>query len=53
MSLGISNVEIEKFIEESSDDLQQNFAGIFASDHLNRFISFHNLINEKMLGILL
>lgn len=26
MSLGISNKEIEKFIEKSSDDLIQNFA---------------------------
>ena len=47
MSLVISNVEIEKFIEKSSDNLKQNFTGIFASDHLNRFISFHNLIKEK------
>ena len=27
MSSGIWNVEIEKFIEKSSDDLKQNFAG--------------------------
>ena len=44
MSIVISNVEIEKLLKKSSDDLKQNLAGIFTSDHLNRFISFHNLI---------
>lgn len=47
MSIVISNVEIEKLLKKSSDDLKQNLAGIFTSDHLNRFISFHNLIKEK------
>ena len=47
MFLGISIVEIEKFIEKRSDNFQENFAGVFSSDHINRFISFHNLIKEK------
>ena len=47
MPLDISNVETEKFFEKSSNELKTNFAGIFASDHINRFISFHNLIREK------
>lgn len=29
MSIVISNVEIEKLLKKSSDDLKQNLAGIF------------------------
>ena len=47
MPLGIPNVEIGKFIEKRSDDFQQNFVGVFSSDHINRFTSFHNLLKEN------
>ena len=47
MPLGISNVEIGKFIEKRSDDFQQNFVGVFSSGHINRFTSFHNLLKEN------
>ena len=47
MSSGISTVEIEKIIEKSRDGLKQNFAGVFASDHLDRFVRFYNLIKKK------
>lgn len=51
MSLGISNVEIEKVIEKSGDDLKRNFAGV--SNHTNCFICFHSLMKrKKMLSIL-
>lgn len=40
MSLGISNVENEKFIGRYSHDFKHNFASVLASDHLNRFVSF-------------
>lgn len=45
---GISNVSIEKYINErEDDDLKNNFVGVFSSNQLFRFISFHKLINEK------
>ena len=47
MSLGISNVENKKFIEKRSDDFQQTSDGGFSSDHIYRFISFHNLMKEN------
>ena len=47
MSLGISNAEIQRFTDKRGDDLNQNFASVFASDYVNRFISFHNSITEK------
>ena len=42
MHLGISNAETEKFVEKYSDDLKQSFAGVLASDRLNRFRSCQN-----------
>ena len=45
---GISNVTIEKFINErEDDDLKNNFVGVFSSNQIFRFINFHKLINEK------
>ena len=52
MSSGISNVEIEKIIEKSRDGLKQNFAGVFTSNHLDRFVRFYNLMKKKMLSFL-
>ena len=46
--VGISNLEIKRIIENSSnDDLKNNFVGVFASDQINYFFSFHKLITEK------
>ena len=44
MSSGISNVEIEK----SRDGLKQNFAGVFTSNHLDRFVRFYNLMKKNV-----
>ena len=45
---GISNVTIEKFINErEDDDFKNNFIGVFSSNQIFRFINFHKLINEK------
>lgn len=45
---GISNLTIEKFINESEDgDLKNNFVGVFSSNQIFQFIHFHRLINEK------
>lgn len=47
-SRGISNLEIEKIVENSSNgDLRNNFVGGFASNKMNRFIDFHGIIKEK------
>ena len=47
MSSGISDVEIEKNIEKSRDDLKQNFAGVFTSNDLDRFVRFYSLMKKK------
>ena len=47
MLSGISDVEIEKIIEKSRDDLKQNFAGAFTSNDLDRFVRFYSLMKKK------
>ena len=45
---GISNLTIEKFINESEDgDLKNNFVEVFSSNQIFQFIHFHRFINEK------
>ena len=45
---GISNDEVIKFFEnEQDDDLKENFIGVFPSDYINKFISFHEMAREK------
>lgn len=47
-SIGISNLEINKFIKNSiNDDLESNFIGVNPSDKINFFIIFHNLMRKK------
>ena len=47
-SIGISNLEINKFIKNSiNDDLESNFVGVNPSDKINFFIIFHNLMRKK------
>ena len=45
---GISNERIVKFFEnETDDDLTSNFVGVFPSNYVTKFISFHEMMNEK------
>ena len=45
---GISNEEVIKFFENEKDnDLKENFVGVFLSNYINKFISFHELAKEK------
>ena len=45
---GISNDEVVKFFEnEKDDDLKENFVGVFPSNYINKFISFHQMAREK------
>ena len=48
MSSGILDVEIEKIIEKSRDNLKQNFTGVFTSNDLDRFVRFYNLMKKKI-----
>ena len=52
MPSGISDVEIAKIIEKSRDDLKQNFAGVFTSSDLDRFVRFYSLMKKDMLSFL-
>ena len=45
---GISNETIVKFFEnETDDDLRNNFVGVFPSNYVTKFISFHKMTIEK------
>ena len=45
---GISNKTIVNFFEnETDDDLKNDFVGVFPSNYVTRFISFHEMMNEK------
>ena len=47
MSGGISNEEVIKFFENVEDnDIRENFVGVFPSNHINKFISFHKLVKD-------
>ena len=47
MSGGISNEEVIKFFENVEDnDIKENFVGVFPSNHINKFISFHKLVRD-------
>ena len=46
--VGISNVEIEKIIENSGNDgLQKNFVGVFPSNKINEFIKLQMMTHER------
>ena len=48
MSKGISNVQIQNAIRNIGDeDLNDNFVGVFPSNHLNKFINHAAMISEK------
>ena len=45
---GISNKEVIKFFENVEDnDIKENFVGVFLSNYINKFISFHEMAKEK------
>ena len=45
---GISNETIVKFFEnETDDDLTSHFVGVFPSNYVTKFISFHEMMIEK------
>ena len=47
-SIGISNLEINKFVKNSSnDDLESNFVGVYPSDKINFFLSSSTIWWEK------
>ena len=44
---GISNKTIVMFFAETtSDEVKKNFIGVFPSNTVNRFISFHDMISS-------
>ena len=48
MTGGISNEEVIKFFENVKDnDIRENFVGVFPSNYINKFISFHEMAREK------
>ena len=48
MRRGISNFQIENAIKNIQDqDLDDNFMGVFPSNHMNKFISHAAEISEK------
>ena len=49
----ITNVTIEKFIEEENDDLKRNFVSVFSSNSVTPSINFYRLAKKKMVLILL
>ena len=44
---GITNVRIEKFIEEENDDLKRNFIGVSSSNSVTHFINVYRLAKKK------
>ena len=45
---GISNEAIEDFFEKVNDeDLKNNFIGVFPSNFINKFISYHSKIKDR------
>ena len=48
MSVGISNFQIEEAIKNIWDeDIENNFVGVFPSNHMNKFIDDKLMISEK------
>ena len=45
---GISNNAVIQFFENETDsDLKENFVGVFPSNYIIKFISFHEMAKEK------
>lgn len=44
----ISNLKIEKLIKKSDNEhLKRNFLGVYPSNHINKFVEFHKLMEKK------
>ena len=53
MSKGKSNIEIEKLFKKiNSDDLNENFLGVYPSDKINKFIMFEKMMPRKKYSFL-
>ena len=45
---GISNQNLLNFIEEkANNDIKKNFVGVFPSNFIIKFITFHRMMNQK------
>ena len=45
---GISNQNLLNFIEEkTNDDIKKNFVGVFSSNFITKFTTFHRMMNQK------
>ena len=45
---GISNIDIEKFFKnDTNDNLKQNFMGVYSSNLITRYINFYKIIKER------
>ena len=45
---GISNQNLLNFIEEkTNDDMKKNYFGVFPSNFITKFITFHRMMKEK------
>ena len=52
MSKGISNFQIENAIKNTGDeDLDDNFVGVFPSNHMNNFINHAAMILRNKVNI--
>ena len=48
MSVGITNFQIEEAFKNTEDeDIENNFVGVFPSNHMNKFIAHKLMISEK------
>ena len=48
MCKGITNVQIETALNNINDpDIDDNFAGVFPANHMNRFVGYKSMISEK------
>ena len=48
MAKGISNFQIENVLKNmNDDDTDDNFVGVFPSNHMNKFIDHAAMISEK------
>ena len=46
---GISNEEIVKYFEKITDvDFKKNFIGVFPSNYITKFISFHEMMLDEI-----
>ena len=50
---GISNQNLLNFLEEkTNDDIEKNFVGVFPSNFITKFMTFHRMTNKKSIQYL-